>query len=65
MKKLRKYWEDLDVDIMVNRRELALGLSFCITAGILLGMIFSPKKDVTIGSNNHDNGCNNSAEPKE
>jgi len=64
MKRLREYWDDLDVEIMVNRRELTLGLSLCVTAGILLGMIFSPRKQVAIGSNNHDNGCNNSADPK-
>ena len=67
MKKIKALWESLDADITIRRRELFLELLVCSLAGILWGMLFSPKKTVTISSNNSGSGCNNSqgANPEE
>lgn len=62
-------WKGLNVKILVNKRELVLGMASCAMAGMLLGMFCSPKKQVTIGSNNgsnnSDNGNGNSSSPWE
>lgn len=50
--KLKSFWEKLNVNITVNQRELILGVTVCALAGIVIGMIFSPKKWVMIGSQN-------------
>ena len=57
-KKLQKLWKDLDIPILVSKRELVLGVTVCALAGILLGILFSPKKHTTIGSNNGNNSGN-------
>ncbi len=64
MKKLKKFWEDLYVDIVVNKRELVLGMALCAVSGLVLGMLCSPRKQVTIGSHNSGNGCYNNAQAK-
>ncbi len=64
MKKLKKFWEDLHVNIVVNRRELVLGVALCAVSGLVLGMLCSPRKQVTIGSHNSGNGCYNNAQSR-
>ncbi|MGN0999549.1 MAG: hypothetical protein ACI4PO_08355 [Faecousia sp.] len=59
--KIRKYWDSLDKNVTVSKRELLLGVTCCTLAGILTGMLLSPKKSVTIGSNNGSNNSGNSA----
>ncbi len=54
--KLRSFWDSLDGSAIVNKRELVLGLSTCFLSGVVIGILFSPKKSMTIGSHN---GCYN------
>ncbi len=58
MKKLNQFWASLDGETAVPKKELFFEITTCILAGIVIGMIFSPKKCVAIGSNNSGNGCN-------
>ena len=60
-KKLEKFWNSLDRSVVVNKRELVLGVTACTLAGVLMGMLLSPRKTVTIGSNNGNNNTGNSA----
>ena len=60
-KKLEKFWNSLDRSIVVNKRELVLGLTACTLAGVLTGILLSPRKPVTIGSHNGNNNNGNSA----
>ena len=55
--KIQKCWKSLNRTIIVNQRELVLGVAACTLAGFVAGMLFSPKKNVTIGSNNSGNGA--------
>lgn len=61
--KIKTFWDSLDVTITANKRELFLGLTTCVLSGLVVGMLISPKKNVTVGShngsNNSGNGCNN------
>ena len=59
--KIQACWKSLDRKIIVNQRELVLGLAVCALAGIVAGIVLSPKKSVTIGSNNGSNNSGNSA----
>ena len=40
----------------MSRREFLLTLAVCILGGMVFGMLFSPRKNMVIGSNN-GNGC--------
>ena len=60
-KKLEKIWSSLDRTILVNKRELVLGVAACTLAGVLAGILLSPRKTVTIGSHNGNNSTGNSA----
>lgn len=50
---------DLDKTCTRTNRELVYGAVACTAVGIVLGIIFSPKKSTTIGSHNGNNfaGC--------
>ena len=61
LKKIEKFWKSLDHDTVVNKRELFLGVTACTLAGILTGILLSPKKTVTIGSHNGNNNTGNAA----
>ena len=50
--KLQKYWKSLDRNLIVNQRELLLGLTVCALAVVLTGILVSPRKHMTIGSYN-------------
>lgn len=58
MKKIKEFWATLEDDTTISKRELFFILATCSLAGIVLGAFFSPKKTVSIGSNNSGNGCN-------
>lgn len=55
LKKLKNYWDNANREIVVNKQELVLGIAACTLGGILLGILFSPKKSVIIGSYNSGN----------
>ena len=42
----------------MNQRELVLGLTVCALAGVVTGIALSPRKNVSIGSNNGNNSGN-------
>ena len=50
--KIKNFWTSLDETTIISKRELFLGIVAAALAGLALGMIFTPKKTVTIGSNN-------------
>lgn len=54
---LKKTWASLDRRILVNQRELLLGLAVCTLAGLVTGMLLSPRKNVNVASNNYS--CEN------
>lgn len=56
MKKLELFKESLKEDVIVNKKEYILTIAVCILGGILAGIIFSPKKNMIMGSYN-GNGC--------
>ena len=59
--KIAKRWNALDKRIIVNQRELVLGVAACALAGVVLGLFLSPRKNVTIGSNNGSHNSGNNA----
>lgn len=59
IKKMKNFWASLEGTTVISKRELFLEIAVCALAGILLGIIFTPKKTITIGSNNAGNGCSN------
>ena len=56
--KVKVFWKSLDRRIIVNQRELVLGLTVCALAGVVTGIALSPRKNVSIGSNNGNNSGN-------
>lgn len=56
-KAVKKFWDSLDEVTMISKRELFLEIVVTALAGILLGILLTPKKSVTIGSHNSGNGC--------
>lgn len=52
---------DLDKSSPRTNRELVYGAVACTAVGMLLGILLSPKKTVTIGSNNGNNNGNGNA----
>ena len=61
--KIAKCWNSLDRRIIVNQRELVLGVAACALAGVVVGLFLSPRKNVTIGSNASNNQGNNATLP--
>ena len=59
--KIAKRWNALDKRIIVNQRELVLGVAACALAGVVVGLFLSPRKNVTIGSHNAGNNHGNNA----
>lgn len=59
--KIVKCWKDMDRRIIVNQRELVLGVAACALAGVVVGLFLSPRKNVTIGSHNASNNHGNNA----
>lgn len=58
IRKMKAFWTSLDETTVVSKRELFLEIVAVALAGLVLGMILTPKKTLTIGSNNSGNGCN-------
>ena len=55
MERIKEVWEGLDMGAVVNKRELFLEFLVCARAGILLGILISPKKRVMVGC--YNGGC--------
>ncbi len=51
--KAQQLWQELDQEITVNKREMALCLVCAALAGAVLGTLLAPNVTVTIGSHNH------------
>ena len=60
MKILKQIFSNLDEEKVVSKREMLLTVTTCTLAGILLGILVSPKKRMMIGSHN---GCYNGNYP--
>ena len=58
LRKMKSFWTSLDETTIISKRELFLEILAVALTGIVLGMILTPKKTVTIGSHNSGNGCN-------
>ncbi len=55
MNKLTEFWESLEEDTVVNRKLLLFEFLTAIFAGVLLGILITPFRSITIASNN--DGC--------
>ena len=47
LEKMKAFWNSLDNNVVIHQRELLLGITACTLAGVLAGMLLSPKKTVT------------------
>lgn len=47
----------LDKTVVRSNREMVYGAVACTAVGVVLGMLLSPKKHMTIGSHNGNNCC--------
>ena len=61
---MKEKWELFKISLTeektISKKEWLLMLVVCVLGGIVLGMLFSPRKNVTIGSHNgNNNGSNN------
>ena len=56
--KVKVFWKSLDRRIIVSQRELVLGMAVCALVGIVVGAVFTSKKNISIGSNNGNNSGN-------
>ena len=63
--KLITAWSDFSREIIINKRELLLGFTVCSLAGVVIGMILSPRKNVMIASHNGNTTAGNSAAPSQ
>ena len=52
--------ESLTETTSMSKREFLLTIMVCILGGIVFGLMFSPRKNTMIGSNNGNNSGNNS-----
>ncbi|MBR4758769.1 MAG: hypothetical protein IK078_01285 [Lachnospiraceae bacterium] len=57
MKKIKAYWSSLDEDTVINRKLLFFEFVTAVLAGVLLGILITPFRSITIASNNE--GCAN------
>ncbi|MBD5552602.1 MAG: hypothetical protein HDQ96_15785 [Lachnospiraceae bacterium] len=57
--RLKLFKESLTETTTVSKREFLLTAAVCILGGIVLGILFSPRKYVMIGSQNGNNSANN------
>ncbi len=56
-KNLQLSLSDMDKTCTRTNRELVYGAVACAAVGMVLGLMFSPKKTVTIGSHNGNNNA--------
>ena len=58
--KFDRLMRSLDKNVTIKKRELLLAVIASGLLGIVLGAVFTPKKTITIGSNNSADHYNNS-----
>lgn len=51
-KQISTFFSDLDFPCTLTKRELILGAIACFSTGMVLGLLSSPNKTVTMGSYN-------------
>lgn len=59
--KMEQLKEILFDETPLSKREVLLTVTATFLLGVLLGIFFSPRKRITIGSNNGNNSGNNNA----
>lgn len=62
---LKAFRESLTETTVMTKREFLLVAAVCILGGIVFGMMFSPKKNVMIGSKNGENSNNSGNDRKQ
>lgn len=66
---VREKWEifreSLTEAVSVSRREFLLTIAAGFLGGMVLGMLFSPRKYTMVGCQNGNSSCNNSGDDKE
>ena len=50
--KFERFLKSLDVNVTLKKRELVLAIAACTLLGIVIGALFSPRKNTVIGSYN-------------
>lgn len=55
---IQRTFSDLDAQRSCSKRELLLGTIACFAVGMVVGLVCSPKKTITIGSHNGNNSAN-------
>ncbi len=65
MERIKEWWESLDDETIINKKLLLFEFTTAVLAGILLGVIFTPFRSITIASNNEDCGNGNCAANEE
>ena len=57
--KWKLFKESLTETTSMSKREFLLTIAVCILGGIVFGLLFSPRKNTMIASNNGNNNGNN------
>ena len=57
--KWKLFKESLTETTFMSKREFLLTIAVCILGGIVFGLLFSPRKNTMIASNNGNNNGNN------
>ena len=57
MEKIKFLWKSWDRNILVNQRQLILGVAACTLAALAAGLLLSPKRSTVIGSYNTGSGA--------
>lgn len=59
---MKEKWKEFKASltdiVMMSKREFLLTAAVCVLGGIVFGMLVSPRKSTTIGSNNGNNSGN-------
>ncbi len=48
LKEMKETWTQLDQNILVNKRELVLGIAVSALAGVVVGLLLSPQTNRTL-----------------
>ena len=55
MKKLKEFWKTMPETVTVTRLDGLLIVTICALAGVIIGMLCSPRKVISIGCGNEAN----------